>query len=425
MTENTDPVVLRHRHLEQIAMTALQAGVLLTETGGKSLVVRDGMRKIALGLGAEDVHVRVGFASLALTVTHGGNSITRMTGTGAHGVNMRLNHAIRDLCVAVERDGATAEEVRDSLARLRAHTPHHPRLLIALAAGIACAAFGRLLGVDWAAFGPVLAAGTAGQWVRVSLVRHGANPFVLTAIVACLAATLAGVMAIPAGSHMVETAMTAAVLLLVPGVPAMNAQTDIMEGHPTTGSARFVTVGMILVFITVGISAARLLVPEAPDAVFEPQRSVLHQAVFGAVAAAGFGVLFNFDWLRLAWAAAAGALALAVRTLGLDLGWSLEAASFAAAASVALGVEVLSLPRLRVARMGTALAVAGCIPMIPGGAATQCIIGLLNLTAQDPATAAQTLGMTASAGLRVAFTIGAIGAGLTIVRSLFRRSDFV
>ncbi|OLS43482.1 threonine/serine exporter family protein [Rhodovulum sp. BSW8] len=425
MTRSSDPVVLRHRHLEQIAMTALQAGVLLTETGGKSLLVKEGMRKIAEGLGAEEVHARIGFASLAITVTHGENTITRMTGTGGHGVNMRLNHAIRDLCVEVEKGGQTAEQVREALTRLKAGTPHHPRVVIALAAGIACAAFGRLLGVDWAAFGPVLAASTAAQWVRVSLLRRGTNTFVLTALVACLAASLAGLLAIPAGSHMIETAMTAAVLLLVPGVPAMNAQTDIMEGHPTTGSARFVTVGMILVFITVGISAARLLVPALPDQIFEPQRSVLHQAIFGAVAAAGFGVLFNFGWVRLVWAAAAGALALAVRTVGMDLGWSLEAASFAAAAAVALGVEILSLPRLRVARMGTALAVAGCIPMIPGGAATQCIIGLLTLTAEDPATAAETLGMTASAGLRVAFTIGAIGAGLTIVRSLFRRSDFV
>jgi uncharacterized membrane protein YjjP (DUF1212 family) len=47
--------------------------------------------------------------------------------------------------------------------------------------------------------------------------------------------------------------MIASILLLVPGVPAVNAQSDILEGHPTLGSARAVTVAMILVFIAAGL----------------------------------------------------------------------------------------------------------------------------------------------------------------------------
>jgi len=57
---------------------------------------------------------------------------------------------------------------------------------------------------------------------------------------------------------------------------------------------------------------------------------VLHQALFGAVAASGFGVLFNFDWRDLRWCATSGALALTTRTIAQDAGWSLEAATFAA-----------------------------------------------------------------------------------------------
>jgi len=57
----------------------------------------------------------------------------------------------------------------------------------------------------------------------------------------------------------------------------------------------------------------------------------LHQAACGAIAAAGFGVLFNVARRLLPWCAATGALALAARTCLLEVGWSLEAASFAAA----------------------------------------------------------------------------------------------
>jgi hypothetical protein len=61
---------------------------------------------------------------------------------------------------------------------------------------------------------------------------------------------------------------------------------------------------------------------------------LLHQTICGAIAAAGFGVLFNIGFRSLPWCAASGALALAVRTYCLGLGWNLEAASFAAALTV-------------------------------------------------------------------------------------------
>jgi uncharacterized membrane protein YjjP (DUF1212 family) len=53
--------------------------------------------------------------------------------------------------------------------------------------------------------------------------------------------------------------MIASILLLVPGVPAVNAQSDILEGHPTLGSARAVTVVMILIFVAAGLWIGQIL----------------------------------------------------------------------------------------------------------------------------------------------------------------------
>jgi len=359
MTEPSDPVIVRHRHLEQIAMAALSIGSRLMETGAKSAVVKTGTRKIAAGLGAEVSHSRVGYASITLTVSHGANTITRMISVGHHRVDMRLNHALRDLCNRVERGGLSPEEVTGEIAALTARVPHQPRLAIAIAAGVACAAFGRLLGADWMSVAPIFFASAIGQAVRMALIARGTNLFVLIAVVAFIASALAGLGGIWAGSDTLAIAMTAAVLLLVPGVPSMNAQTDIMEGYPTLGSARFVTVAMILIFITVGMGAARMVVAPGLDGMIAPPASLPHQVVFGALAAAGFGLMFNFGAGTLFWAAVAGGVALAVRTAGLDLGWSLAAASFVAAAAVALWVELLGAPILRLPNAGQALAVAG------------------------------------------------------------------
>ena len=137
----------------------------------------------------------------------------------------------------------------------------------------------------------------------------------------------------------------------------------------------------------------------------------LHQMVFGAIAAAGFGVLFNISYRSLIWCAASGALAVGVRTICLEQGWSLEAASFAAALAVGTAVHLLctyaDVPR-------NALDVAGCIPMVPGSFAAKAILGLLALTSPNLTEATGTLTNAVGYTLRVMFTIGAIGTGLAI-----------
>ncbi|MEF2071483.1 threonine/serine exporter family protein [Consotaella aegiceratis] len=423
MSENPGPAE-QLLALEPIAMVALEAGRMLMVSGGKAAVVRQGMTLIARGLGARRTDIRVGFASIAVTVGDGSRTITRMLDFGAHGVNMRLNHALRELCIRVHRGGMTCAETGQALAALEKDLPRYPVAALCLAAGIACASFGRLLGTDWSAFVPVLVAGAIGQWIRLLLIRHGVNGFVTTGLVAFTASALAGLLSGLVGSGMVQIAMSAAVLMLVPGVPAINAQTDIMEGFPTLGSARAVSVFMVLVFLTVGIGATRILLGGMGLQLDPLSHGIAHQMLFGAIAAAGFGVLFNFEGVTLIWAGLAGAIALGVRTAGLEAGWALEAASFAAAAAVAVTVELADTVPVDIRRAGNALAVAGCIPMIPGSAAAHWIIGLFEMTATTAAEADQMLLTIMQSGLTVIFTIGAIGAGLTIVASLLRRPDF-
>jgi uncharacterized membrane protein YjjP (DUF1212 family) len=124
---------------------------------------------------------------------------------------------------------------------------------MALAVGLACAAFGRLLDVDWPGTGPVFLAAAVGQWVRRELLTRQVNGFICATLVAFLSSLLGGLGARLAGSGTIAMAMIASILLLVPGVPAVNALNDILEGHPTLGSARAVTVAVVLIFIAVGL----------------------------------------------------------------------------------------------------------------------------------------------------------------------------
>jgi len=154
--------------------------------------------------------------------------------------------------------------VHETIDRLARETPRYPLWVVAPATGLACAAFGRLLGVDWPAFLPILVAGGVGQWIRAKLHARRTNPCLIAAVIAFIAGALGGFGARAAGSGSAEMALIASTLLLVPGVPATNAQTDIMEGFPTVGSARAVSVAMIMVFATIGIWGAEAVLGLLP-----------------------------------------------------------------------------------------------------------------------------------------------------------------
>jgi uncharacterized membrane protein YjjB (DUF3815 family) len=148
---------------------------------------------------------------------------------------------------------------------------------------------------------------------------------------------------------------------------------------------------------------------------------LLHQMACGAIAAAGFGVLFNVRPRMLAWCAASGALTLAVRTICLHFGWTLEGASFCSA--LATGAAVQMLRTIHPDFSHNALDVVGCIPMVPGSFAAKAILGLYALTSSttnDPETLVTAVQYT----LRVSFIIGAIGTGLAIPTLLLRVKMF-
>jgi uncharacterized membrane protein YjjP (DUF1212 family) len=232
---------------------------MLMEAGAGAKSVERIASAFASGLGADRVDLRIGYASLAITIGIGPNGITRMCKVGHLGVNQRLDQELRHLAKNVSQHKLTVEQTRAELTRLATQTPRHSAVFMAVAVGLACAAFGRLLGLDWAGTGPVFVAATLGQLVRRELLSRHVNVFICATLVSFLSSFLGGLGARWTGSDSVTTAMIASILLLVPGVPAVNAQSDILEGHPTLGSARAVTVVMILIFVAAGLWIGQIL----------------------------------------------------------------------------------------------------------------------------------------------------------------------
>jgi uncharacterized membrane protein YjjP (DUF1212 family) len=130
------------------------------------------------------------------------------------------------------------------------------RWLVVIMVGLACAAFSRLFGGDWIIFGITFGASAVAMFLRQVLIHNYFNP--LLVVVAC--AFAAGGLASTAGlfnlSDQPETALAAAVLLLVPGVPLINAAQDLIRGHLVTGITRGFTGLLISLAIALGLLLA-------------------------------------------------------------------------------------------------------------------------------------------------------------------------
>ena len=145
---------------------------------------------------------------------------------------------------------------------------------------------------------------------------------------------------------------------------------------------------------------------------------LIHQALFGGLAAAGFGVLFNCPPAMLAECFFSGAVALAVRTSAQGTGFTLPEAAFFAGLTVAVIERVLQHYQ---SKRGSILSVVGCIPMVPGSLAANGLTNLfLLLNARESAEAtAAAHGMKDL--LMVAVTLAAIGTALAIPRLIYPR----
>jgi len=151
--------------------------------------------------------------------------------------------------------------------------------------------------------------------------------------------------------------------------------------------------------------------------------TIAHQALFGGIAAAGFGILFNYPPRLLTLSFASGALALATRTFGTELGCSLPEATFFAALLVAILDRSWWQHEQHLRR--SVLAIVGCIPMVPGSLAAKGLQSIFQLMRAGPNDGIQPA-MTALENLTiVALTLAAIGTALAIPMLVFpaRRTE--
>ena len=110
---------------------------------------------------------------------------------------------------------------------------------------------------------------------------------------------------------------------------------------------------------------------------------ILHDAIWSAVAALGFAVLFNVPPRTLIYCALCGAAGHALRTLLMQTGMGIEISTLLGATLVGF----MALAFARYLQVPAALfGITGSIPLVPGVFAYSAMIGLIHIATTDPLT---------------------------------------
>jgi uncharacterized membrane protein YjjB (DUF3815 family) len=150
--------------------------------------------------------------------------------------------------------------------------------------------------------------------------------------------------------------------------------------------------------------------------------TLLDDALFSAIPAVGFAMLFNVPKKALLYCALAAAIAHSVRTFLISFGISVELGSFIVAVLVGSLASRWARQKLVPEQVFT---VAAIIPMIPGKFAFATMVGLVQLNLQGSAEAGL-LNDVISNGLKTLFILGALSVGLAMPQLvLFRNKPVV
>ncbi len=241
----------------EITRLCAQTSRMLMQHGAESALAESVARRLGLALGADEVEIALMANGLTVTTVQSGRSHTTVLRIIDRGLNM---HVVTE----VQRAMLLAEEKQLDLAavarRLDAIQPlRYRRWLVSVMIGLSCACFARLAllskGIedDFATPALTFAASAVAMQARQYLAHFHFNPLVNFAVAAFVATSIAAQGMIHGWVDNPKIAMSACVLLFVPGFPLINAVSDMVKGYINTGISRGVMAVLLLLASCGGI----------------------------------------------------------------------------------------------------------------------------------------------------------------------------
>ena len=398
----------------------LSVGQLLMENGADtSQIVRD-MKRVAayMGIPDEKFHLHIMYTTLMLNISDEHHSHTSFRKCVKHAVDMRIISGVSRLTWRAMREHYTLDEFQGELHKIASRPRFYDKLLTTCAAGMGCGSFCTLFGCDFNAAIYTALSAVIGKFVHMQCAeRLGINPYISMTFAAFTATIIAYI------THVLPTTtpwqpLIAASLFLVPGIPMINAFSDMLNTYLVSGAARILHTLIITGAITFGIVFAIGMADfdSFTQLAMRPESNYLLFATAAAFGAVSFAMFFNVPPRLLYATAIGGALCVCTRNFFVfELGFGPEIGTLVGATLVSIAamsaIHHLKTPSL-------VLIVPAVIPLVPGVLIYRLLFAIINirrLTLDELLAAVQS-------GVDALLIILAIAIGASMPNIFARRS---
>jgi len=245
---------MEREELRDVISLSLWAGQMLLQNGADSQKVEETVHRLGTQLGCDWMDVVVLYDSIIATTLNNREFRTKARRAPGRSVNLEKIAQINELSYQAMRGELDRFALRSELRRIDELKPNYGRWTVVLFVGLACAAFARLFGGDLAAIAITFLASAVGMTIRQQMAQAHFSPILTTLVTAFVASFIASVGVLLSLGEQPSVAISAAVLLLVPGVPLINASEDLLNGQIMNGLARGVWGLILSLAIALGIA---------------------------------------------------------------------------------------------------------------------------------------------------------------------------
>lgn len=413
MTHLSSAPAVRGTLLAEKSDAVCRMGAMMLRSGTGSYRVKLAMGRVASSLGIDKLEAQVSLTEIVVTTRMKDVFRTQVVEVGAPAVNTARISELMRMSVNARRGIATSS-LQKEMDEIEKRKPLYPAPLVIAATALACASFAFLNQGSLGDCVSAALASAAAKLVQLGLHRLRQNPLAviaLTAAVACGSYLLLGrlLALVGSGEWMVHpTALTSAMLFLVPGFPLLTAALDLARFDYTSGLSRLAHAAMITAAAGTGAWLVAWSAHLSPSALATASPTALLVVVRGVASAAGvlgFALTFNTPGRLALIAAGIGGVVNTLRLSAIDLDANTLVCAALSTLVVGLGAGLIA-KRIRAPRI--TLSVPAVLIMVPGATTYKALVA---------GVSGDTVAALAFAITSVSVIV-ALAAGLTIARML-------